>query len=497
MKNLKSKLRLSLCLLIVCFSTFAQTDSHDCEIVVTRADLEKCATYKRQNEFLEKEVKLHAVGAVSLRDTIKARDNSLIDIKKVLKEETESKLTWRKTSIILAVIIVLLLCLIIFGHKLAKFIVVFCIFSVQSFAQGPDYRPPFSLNGQKGLNQKIVFDTTANKFSIESTNDAHIFKIPYGKLYINPGNQFQYYRGDKTWQTLNKSTVGLGNVDNTTDLNKPISTLTQAALNSKENTVPSGTTAQYYRGDKSWQTLDKTAIGLSNVENTAISTWAGSTNITTIGAATASTLRVGASTPYFTLNNYFGSPRLSSSSSIDFFSTGVFSWTTTGDLAQMRLTSTGLKIGTGSAAYKLDLTGDFGYQGLIYVGNTSRGISMSSGSNGQFLKKNTVTDGYGLPLAVNQWSNIGISDISDLSTNLNQKLSFVNVSITNISDSSTVTHNLNTTKISVNFYGTDNKEKNQIAWYPDSNNTIKVYLPVRDKPTQKKFTGEVLIAKRQ
>lgn len=443
MKNLKSKLRLSLCLLIVCFSTFAQTDSHDCEIVVTRADLEKCATYKKQNEFLEKEVKLQAVGAVSLKDTIKAKDNSLIDIKKALKEETESKLTWRKTSIILAVIIVLLLCLIIFGHKLAKFIVVFCIFSVQSFAQGPEYRPPFSLNGQKGLNQKIVFDTTANKFSIESTNDAHIFKIPYGKLYINPGNQFQYYRGDKTWQTLNKSTVGL-----------------------------------------------------SNVENTAISTWAGSTNITTIGAATASTLRIGASTPYFSLFNYFGSPRLSSTSSIDFFSTGVFSWTTTGDLQQMRLTTTGLKLGTGSAAYKLDLTGDFGYQGLIYVGNTSRGISMSSGSNGQFLKKNTVTDGYGLPLAVNQWASIGISDVSDLSTTLNQKISFVNISITNMSDSSTVTHNLNTTKLNVDFYIGD-KPNSQIAWYPDTNNTIKVYLPVRDKPTQKKFTGDVLIAKRQ
>ena len=39
-----------------------------------------------------------------------------------------------------------------------------------------------------------------------------------------------YYRGDKTFQTLNKSAVGLGNVDNTSDINKPVSTATAAAI---------------------------------------------------------------------------------------------------------------------------------------------------------------------------------------------------------------------------------------------------------------------------
>ena len=47
--------------------------------------------------------------------------------------------------------------------------------------------------------------------------------------------------------------------------------------------LAAGTTAQYLRGDKSWQTLDKAAVGLPNVENTALSTWAGSANITTLG----------------------------------------------------------------------------------------------------------------------------------------------------------------------------------------------------------------------
>jgi len=50
---------------------------------------------------------------------------------------------------------------------------------------------------------------------------------------ITIGTVGQYFRGDKTFQTLDKSTVGLSNVDNTTDLNKPISTATQTALNLK------------------------------------------------------------------------------------------------------------------------------------------------------------------------------------------------------------------------------------------------------------------------
>ena len=86
---------------------------------------------------------------------------------------------------------------------------------------------------------------------------------------ITAGTTSQYWRGDKSWQTLDKSAVGLSNVDNTSDANKPVSTATQSALNLKENTITAGTTSQYYRGDKTFQTLDKAAVGLSNVDNTS------------------------------------------------------------------------------------------------------------------------------------------------------------------------------------------------------------------------------------
>ncbi len=54
---------------------------------------------------------------------------------------------------------------------------------------------------------------------------------------ITAGTTSQYYRGDKSFQTLDKSAVGLANVDNTSDANKPVSTATTTALNAKLNTA--------------------------------------------------------------------------------------------------------------------------------------------------------------------------------------------------------------------------------------------------------------------
>ena len=160
-----------------------------------------------------------------------------------------------------------------------------------------------------------------------------------GEPPIAPGTTGQYWRGDKTWQMLDKTAVGLANVDNTSDVNKPVSTAQAAAIaaavagklsvggsvstfadlpvasshngevwyvqtntgvylvNRKnkgyyysdgsswtvwetdalaqdiaatlEPAISAGTTGQYWRGDKSWQTLNKSAVGLANVDNTS------------------------------------------------------------------------------------------------------------------------------------------------------------------------------------------------------------------------------------
>ena len=52
---------------------------------------------------------------------------------------------------------------------------------------------------------------------------------------VTAGTTGQYWRGDKSFQTLDKTAVGLANVDNTSDVNKPVSTAQQTALDLKAN----------------------------------------------------------------------------------------------------------------------------------------------------------------------------------------------------------------------------------------------------------------------
>ena len=69
-----------------------------------------------------------------------------------------------------------------------------------------------------------------------------------------------------------------------------VTSAVQTQISAKEPSITAGTTAQYWRGDKTWQTLSSSTIGLGNVENTALSTWSGSTNISTAGNLTVSAL---------------------------------------------------------------------------------------------------------------------------------------------------------------------------------------------------------------
>ncbi len=64
---------------------------------------------------------------------------------------------------------------------------------------------------------------------------------------IAPGTAAQYWRGDKIWAVLDKAAVALGNVDNTSDATKPVSTAVQAALDGKQPlaAVLSATTASF------------------------------------------------------------------------------------------------------------------------------------------------------------------------------------------------------------------------------------------------------------
>lgn len=66
-----------------------------------------------------------------------------------------------------------------------------------------------------------------------------------------------------------KTFLGLDEVDNTSDAAKPVSAATLAALNGKEDSILPGTNTQYWRGDKTWAELNRASVGLGSVDNTS------------------------------------------------------------------------------------------------------------------------------------------------------------------------------------------------------------------------------------
>jgi len=80
-------------------------------------------------------------------------------------------------------------------------------------------------------------DTLVSGTNIKTINNTSL--LGSGNIAVEPTitatTSADYYRGDKTFATLNKAAVGLGNVDNTSDANKPVSTATQTALDAKTN----------------------------------------------------------------------------------------------------------------------------------------------------------------------------------------------------------------------------------------------------------------------
>jgi hypothetical protein len=119
----------------------------------------------------------------------------------------------------------------------------------------------------------LALDNVENKSSStirsEITSSNVTTALTYTPTSITGLTGVQSTSDIKTGLSLVKGDVGLGSVDNTSDLDKPVSTATQTALDGKEDTITATTSADYYRGDKTFATLDKTAVGLGNIDNTS------------------------------------------------------------------------------------------------------------------------------------------------------------------------------------------------------------------------------------
>jgi hypothetical protein len=153
-----------------------------------------------------------------------------------------------------------------------------------------------ALNTLTSSVQTISTGTTGSDFNVASSGTVHTFNLPTASATnrgalsttdwstfngkepsITAGTTAQYYRGDKTFQTLNKSAVGLGNVDNTSDANKPVSTATSTALGLKQDTLVSGTNIKTVNGSS--------LLGSGNISvNSGVSLIAKKTMVTQTGS---------------------------------------------------------------------------------------------------------------------------------------------------------------------------------------------------------------------
>jgi len=119
-------------------------------------------------------------------------------------------------------------------------------------------------------------------------------------LEYTPVNVAGTYTDPSFISSLSKAKVGLGNVDNTSDLNKPLSTAMTNALNGKQASLgytPASLTGAY--ADPSWITsLSKSKVGLANVDNTSDLNKPISSAVATALATKQASLPVGSTTQY-------------------------------------------------------------------------------------------------------------------------------------------------------------------------------------------------------
>lgn len=105
-----------------------------------------------------------------------------------------------------------------------------------------------ALTGERGdWCIRIDMDMAYILVNEDPTQAANWVAIPH------PQSPVMSVNGQTGVVVLDKFDIGLDQVDNTSDADKPISTATQTALNAKENSIAAGTVDQYWRGDKSWQ----------------------------------------------------------------------------------------------------------------------------------------------------------------------------------------------------------------------------------------------------
>lgn len=152
--------------------------------------------------------------------------------------------------------------------------------SLDSGTKVPLAQLPVATSGTSNSTQVVRADDS--RLSDSRTPSAHTVESHSNVLSSAPtaGDGFIFESGSWNHRPLVKGDVGLGNVDNTSDANKPISTATQTALNGKANSSHShvatvdltatGTknSTTFLRGDDTWAVPSGGSSG-ATVQSTA------------------------------------------------------------------------------------------------------------------------------------------------------------------------------------------------------------------------------------
>ena len=215
-------------------------------------------------------------------------------------------------------------------------------------------------------NQRIVYRALGNQTLTNQGGSMELWATP-----LNTTTIAKVATVSSTGITLETGKVLTGNVTGKADTAGNADTVTNGVV----------TTGSY--SDPSWLTISKSKVGLSSVENTALSTWAGSSNITTVGTLTNLSIATGGTitTPRVVIND--GGIRTVSGGTtctIDFSTDSIILWTAPTGTAAITLSNY-----TAGARVKLiiamttsrDIT--FGVAGVAY---SSTGSDNWNGTGG-------------------------------------------------------------------------------------------------------------------
>lgn len=240
---------------------------------------------------------------------------------------------------------------------------------------------------------------------------------------IAAGTGSQFWAGDKTWRNLTKSAVGLSNVDNTSDANKPVSTAQQSAIDAKvQNSLVASTTVAPSATAVNTALASKqdNLVSGTNIKTVNGSSLLGSGNITItgsgvdvpsysiIGNSTASTV-TNSSITYKASGKqtYTGTLTWSATTAPSGATNNSYNWVQIGNLVTLNITINFASAGSGVLNLIATLPTDCPtpvipngsnvnlgqlYQGSGRLATSATSINTSQAST--FLRNNSTSTGY-------------------------------------------------------------------------------------------------------